>query len=134
MRCFNLLYAAVVFWPKFYWHMFGPSSEGRSILSILSHPLGDDFPSQAARERFEDDQQLSNCHVSLKPTHARLYVHTALQFNGAASHLASPLNKQVKDGLTAAMDSAAVIPYFDDRLSMCTSKAVSSSVAPRMSI
>ena len=76
VRCFNLLYAAVVFWPKFYWHMFGPSSEGRSILSILSHPLGDDFPSQAARERFEDDQQLSNCHVSLKPTHARLYVHT----------------------------------------------------------
>ena len=80
----------------------------------IIHPLGDDFPSQAARERFEDDQQLSNCHVSLKPTHARLYVHTALHFNGAASHLASPLNKQVKDGLTAAMDSAAVIPYFDD--------------------
>jgi hypothetical protein len=37
-----------------------------------------------------------------------------LQFDGAASHLASPLNKQVKDSLTAAMDTAALIPYFDD--------------------
>eukprot|EP00984_Skeletonema_dohrnii_P027667 scaffold17304_cov160-Skeletonema_dohrnii-CCMP3373.AAC.1 len=60
------------------------------------------------------DQQLSNCHVSLRPTNARCYVHTSLQFDGAATHLASPLNKQVKDSLTAAMDTAALIPYFDD--------------------
>ena len=31
----NHLVTAALFWPKFYWSLFGPSSQGRSILTIL---------------------------------------------------------------------------------------------------
>ena len=41
-------------------------------------------------------------------------VFTSYQVGGAHLHLAAPLNKQVSDGLTAALDSATVFPYFDD--------------------
>ena len=66
----NVLYAAIMFWPKFYLQLFGPSSEGRSILSILCNPTGEVISSKAARERFDRDQQRSNCYISLRPTHA----------------------------------------------------------------
>ena len=110
----NALYAAIMFWPKFYLQLFGPSSEGRSILSILCNPTGEVISSKAARERFDRDQQRSNCYISLRPTHARCNVFTSLQVDGANSYLASPLNKQVKEGLIAAADTAILIPYFDD--------------------
>eukprot|EP00984_Skeletonema_dohrnii_P029742 scaffold20612_cov179-Skeletonema_dohrnii-CCMP3373.AAC.1 len=114
LQFINQLYAALLFWPKFYLHLFGPSSEGRSILAILWDPAGPPS-SKKARDVLSRQPQFSRGgYVSLQPTLAKFNVFTSYQVSGAHAHLASPLNKQVCDSLAAGLDTKVVLPYFND--------------------
>ena len=110
----NVVYSTLVFWPKFYWTLLGPYSDGRSIWAILCNPGGDSSPSKRAKEYFDEQEKLASCYISLRPTNAKFNVFTSYQVDGAHAHLASRLNSQVRDGLLSAIDSATVFPYFDD--------------------
>ena len=37
-------WTALAFWPRFFWHLFGPSSTGRSFLAVLRNPVPLDGP------------------------------------------------------------------------------------------
>lgn len=112
LRFLNMIYSAMAFWPLFYWHLFGPSSKGRSIWTVICNPEGD-APSRKARKRFAEQEALSDCHISLRPTPQSLNVFTSYQVGGAHTHLAS-VNHQVADGITAALESSTIFPYFHD--------------------
>ena len=59
LRLFNTLYSALIFWPKFYWHLLGPNSKGRSIIDILRDPAGSSaFKRRSSKRRRLDDYQI----------------------------------------------------------------------------
>eukprot|EP00984_Skeletonema_dohrnii_P028453 scaffold18435_cov109-Skeletonema_dohrnii-CCMP3373.AAC.2 len=124
----NAFLSAVLFWPKFYWHLFGPNSEGRSIADIFSNPShAGPTPSHRYGMKYAKRLERSDTYfntlggcggykaklVSLNPTHARFNVFTSYQVSGAHSHLAT-VNNQVAGSLCAAMDRRGCIPYYND--------------------
>jgi hypothetical protein len=58
-RLINVIYSTICFWPKFYWHLFGPSSKGRSIRDILRDPAGSSaFKRGSPNRHHMDDYQI----------------------------------------------------------------------------
>ncbi len=129
----NHLVTAALFWPKFYWSLFGPSSQGRSILTILRDPSGEGTNWQVKKDLIIKDYD--GCRqlrfgklkvftvkpnpllrqVTLTPTQVKLNVFTSYQVHGNYAHLA-PIDKEVRTSLSAGMSTKKVFPFKADPL------------------
>ena len=92
----------IMFWPRFYWHLFGPSSNGRSIFNILKYPT----PSKG------------KCTKNIKPRMTALwekyYVLDRYQLKGSHAHL----NQKQGTDLDQALEASTSIEFKDDPLSI----------------
>ena len=87
---------AFSFWPRFYWHLFGPSSKGRSVSDILFHTYTPPVSRQNENLwKIHTDKQLT-CH------RYDLLLSTGIQVRGTNQHHAQPLNQQFVSAYNAA--------------------------------
>ena len=84
----------ILFWPKFYKDiLLGP---GRSIAEMRWNPHYENDVTQPARTtRRTRRRLLQRGLVKIQPTHARYYLHSDYQVEGAWSHLAIPGNERL---------------------------------------
>lgn len=143
-RLVNAIYSTICFWPRFYWHLLGPNSKGRSILDILRDPAGSSaFKRRSSNQHRLDDYQITfgsggynGSTFAIKPVPTILLHEWIVGHGGGISTHLRPtivrhnvftsyqvdgawcflatINKQVADSLLEAMDSRTLIPFVDD--------------------
>ena len=134
----NAMWHAMVFWPKFYYRLFGPEASGPSIWAILSGNIEakhcEVTPSTRVRggqrNKLEDDPSrcVANRNIvnrytpflfnltSLQPTHERLCLLSSYQVKGAYATLGHHVDQDAVDALRAGMDSATPFKFRADPL------------------
>ena len=96
LRLAQTTWLAFSFWPRFYWHLFGPSSKGRCISDILFHTYAPPLSRQ--------NENLWKIHTDKHLTCHRydLLISTGIQVRGTNQHHAQPLNQQFVSAYNAA--------------------------------
>jgi len=96
LRLAQTTWLAFSFWPRFYWHLFGPSSKGRSMSDILFHTYTPPLSRQ--------NENLWKIHTDKHLTCHRydLLISTGIQVRGTNQHHAQPLNQQFVSAYNAA--------------------------------
>ena len=96
----NPIIRLITFWPKFYWSLFRPKSNRRSIWQIICDPVPDTGPKT---------KNIPNRMVCLRD---RYYCHSFYQVQGAYAHL----NQSSEKDLDEAIHAATAFIYYDDPL------------------
>ena len=100
--CFELL---------FYWSLLGPSSRGRSLLSIPISPRDGIHTKKLTENIFRADNSWG--YVKIRPLWGRLNVFSNYQVDGAYAHLGQPTIQVFLDAMRIASES---LEYTDDPL------------------
>ena len=102
----------ICFAVKFYWSLLGPSSRGRSLLSILTSPR----EGIRTKKLTETIRRADNArgYVKIRPLWGRLKVFSNYQVDGDYTHLGQPtIQVSFLDAMCIALES---LEYTDDPL------------------
>ena len=96
LKSFQTIYLTLSFWPRFLWHLFGPSSKGQSIYNIL-------FNTYAPPRSLQKDD-LWSIHASRRLTchHYDHQLTSVIQVRGDSKHQAQPMNQSFVAAINAA--------------------------------
>jgi hypothetical protein len=96
LEFFQSVYLTLSFWPRFLWHLLGPSSKGQSILNIL-------FNTHAPARSLQKGD-LWSIHTSRRLTchHYDHQLSLVIQVRGESKHQAQPINQSFVAAINAA--------------------------------
>jgi hypothetical protein len=106
LKFFQSVYLTLSFWPRFLWHLLGPSSKRQSILNILFNPHA------PARSLQKDD--LWSIHTSRRLTchHYSHQLSSVIQVHGDSKHQAQPMNQSFVAAINATTSYKPIVDPF----------------------
>jgi hypothetical protein len=106
LKFFQSVYLTLSFWPRFLWHLLGPSSKGQSILKIL-------FNTHAPARSLQKDD-LWSIHTSRRLTchHQDHQLSLVIQVHGDSKHQAQPMNQSFVAAINAARSYKPIVDPF----------------------
>jgi hypothetical protein len=101
LKFFQSIYLTLSFWPRFLWHLLGPSSKGQSILNIAP-----------AKSLQKDD--LWSIHASRRLTchHYNHQLSSVIQVCGDSKHQAQQMNQSFVAAINAATSYKHIVNPF----------------------
>ena len=106
LKFFQSVYLTLSFWPRFLWHLLGPSSKGQSILNIL-------FNTHAPARSLQKDD-LWSIHASRRLTshHYDHQLSSLIQVRGDSKHQAQPMNQSFVAAINATTSYKPIVNPF----------------------
>ena len=106
MKTFQSVYLTLSFWPRFLWHLLGPSSKRQSILNKL-------FNTHAPARSLQKDD-LWSIHASRRLTshHYDHQLSSLIQARGDSKHQAQPMNQSFVAAINAATSYKPIVNPF----------------------
>jgi hypothetical protein len=106
LKFFQSVYLTLSFWPRFLWHLLGPSSKGQSILNIL-------FNTHAPASLLQNND-LWSIHVSRRLTchHYDHQLSLVIQVHGDSKHQAQSMNQSFVAAINAATFYTPIVNPF----------------------
>jgi hypothetical protein len=103
LKFFQSVYLTLSFWPRFLWHLLGPSSKGQSILNVL-------FNIHAPARSLQQDD-LWSIHASRRLTchHYNHQLALGIQVRGDCKHQAQPINQSFVAAINAATSYKPIV-------------------------
>ncbi len=103
LKSCQTVYLTLSFWPRFLWHLLGPSSKGQNIVNIL-------FNTHAAARSLQKDDLLS-IHASRRSMcqHCNHQLSLVIQVHGDSKHQAQPINQSFAAATNAATSYRPIV-------------------------
>jgi hypothetical protein len=103
LKSFQTVYLTLSFWPRFLWHLLGPSLKGQSIYKIL-------FNTPAPARSLQKDD-LGSIHTSRRLTchHYDHQLSSVIQVRGDSKHQAQTINQSIVAAINAATSYKPIV-------------------------
>jgi len=112
LQCMFPMWQGLQYWPRLFWTLFGPSSQGPSIYTILFHNNSIVDTTRPITKRSIDRHFAQKGKVHIRAMWSKYHVFSCYQTQGAYAHLNQKTNEDVRD----ALNTAARAQFYDDPL------------------